>query len=73
MYLGEIAESSILFIPKRDRRGVKEMMLDLMPSVLSLWIVGISVLYTYPRSVRAFRYVLPNVKSFAIIHAVRDK
>ena len=70
--MGQIEESSILFMPKRDSRGVKEMVVDVAPSVVSLWVVGLSVLYTYPRSVKMFRFMLPNVRSFVAIHVVRD-
>lgn len=73
LYLGQIEESSILFMPKRDNRGIKEMAIDVAPSIVSLWVVGLSVLYTYPRSVKMFRFMFPNVRSFVAIHIVRAR
>lgn len=71
LYLGQIEESSLLFIPKRQSRNWKESFVDLAPSVVSFWFVGFSVLYTYPRSVKWFKKLFPNTKSFILTHIVR--
>jgi hypothetical protein len=73
MYLGQIEESQILFIPKRENRTWKETGIDILPSIVSLWFIGLSVLYTYPRSIKVFRYFFPNTKSFILTHLVQIK
>lgn len=75
LYLGQIEESQLLFMPKRTNRTWKETAIDLVPSIVfftqaSLWLFGISVTYTYPVCIRIFRYLFPNVRSFFLIHAV---
>jgi hypothetical protein len=75
LYLGQIEESQLLFMPKRTNRTWKETAIDLVPSIVlytqaSIWLFGISVTYTYPVCIRIFRYLFPNVRSFFLIHAV---
>jgi hypothetical protein len=70
IYLGSIDESSLLFIPPRSNRSYKELAIDMFPSVVSLWLFGLSVLYTYPRCVSLYRHVFPNSNSFIMIHLV---
>lgn len=68
LYLGQLEESQILFLPKRVERDWRDTMHDLVPGVLSLWLFGFSLLYTYPRAIRLFKFAFPNVRSFILIH-----
>jgi hypothetical protein len=67
LYLGAVDEASILFMPNRDRNW-RETMIDLTPSILSLWFFGVSLTYTYPRCVRLFKWSFPRVHSFTLLH-----
>ncbi|CAG9311595.1 unnamed protein product [Blepharisma stoltei] len=68
LYLGQIEESRILFVPKQKNYSWSSYLFTLVPTIASLWAFGISLTYTYPRCIRAFRYLFPNVKSFFLIH-----
>mmetsp|Transcript_7341 Transcript_7341/g.10850 ORF Transcript_7341/g.10850 Transcript_7341/m.10850 type:complete len:147 (+) Transcript_7341:13-453(+) len=68
LYLGQIEESQLLFMPKRSQRDWKTTLQDLVPGIASLWLFGISVTYTYPRAIKTFRYLFPSVRSFVLIH-----